>query len=163
MARPPSVRRLAAPALFILAAVSLGGCLTPSAKPTPSAAVAEARKAAGVKPAACQGGDLAAVSPTVATFPFDDPKLDDVGTRRLTAAVAWLNCNPGVPVTIVPTADNHGTAQHMQELAVQRGQAVQAALRSLGAANAVIHNLAPNAKDPVTGPHLVIQADGRGW
>jgi outer membrane protein OmpA-like peptidoglycan-associated protein len=162
MSRRPSSRTLAA-ALLALALPALSACLTPHAQPAPSTAVAEARKGAGAKPAACQVGALADVSPTVATFPFDDPKIDEVGTRRLTAAVAWLACNPGVPVVILPTADNHGTAQHMQELAVQRAQAVVAALRALGAKDAVIHSLAPAAADPVTGPHLVIQADGRGW
>lgn len=157
-------RHSPAPALLLcLAAVALSGCLTPRVKPTPSAAVVVARKGAGVKPAACQVGALADVSPTVATFPFDDPALDDVGLRRLTKAVAWLNCNAGVPVVIVPTADNHGTPQHQKDLAASRGQAVVAALRTLGAKDAVVHSLALGSPDTVSGPHLVIQADGRGW
>jgi outer membrane protein OmpA-like peptidoglycan-associated protein len=157
-------RRFAAPALLLIfAAVTLSGCLTPRVTPRPSAAIVTARKGAGAKPAACQLGDLARVSPTVATFPFDDATIDETGNRRLAAAAAWLNCNPGVPVVVAPTADNHGTAQHQKDLAVSRAQAVTAALRALGARSAVIHALALGGADPVSGPHLIVQADGRGW
>ena len=157
--RRPSLALLA----LALAAPTLCGCLTPKAKPTPSQAVVEARKGLGAKPAACQLGDLASVSPVTATFPFDEAKIDEEGLQRLTRAAAWLNCNAGVPAVIVPTADKHGTAEHMNELAVQRAQAALAALREAGAANAVVHTLAPGAPDTITTPHLVIQADGRGW
>ncbi len=149
--------------LLALIAPALAGCLTPHAKPEPSQAVAEARKGAGVKPAACQLGALADLSPVLASFPFDESEIDAEGLLRLKRAAAWLNCNAGVPVVIIPTADNHGTPEHKKELAVQRGQATLAALRGAGAANAVVHTMAPGAPDTLTTPHLVIQADGRGW
>ena len=99
------LRPLARAAILCLIAVGLSGCLTPRAKVAPSAAVLQARKGAGTKSAACPAGDLATLSPTIATFPFDDAVVDDVGIRALKTAAAWLNCHPGVPVVIIATAD----------------------------------------------------------
>ena len=157
------LRPLARAAILCLIAVGLSGCLTPRAKVAPSAAVLQARKGAGTKSAACPAGDLATLSPTIATFPFDDAVVDDVGIRALKTAAAWLNCHPGVPVVIIATADNHGTAEHQKALILQRAQATLATLRAQGAADAVIHTPAIGTPDPVSGPHLLIQADGRGW
>ena len=149
--------------VLALAAPALAGCLTPAARPTPSAAIVAARQGVGAKLAACPSGDLSTLSPLVATFPFDEPALDQQGRERLQQAAVWLNCHPGVPVSILPTADKHGDAAHMRDLASARAQAVQDGLRAAGAKSAVIHIAAAGAPDPLTGPHLLIQADGRGW
>jgi outer membrane protein OmpA-like peptidoglycan-associated protein len=154
----------AARALILpLAALALSGCLTPHAKVAPSSAVLAARAGVGAKPGSCQVGKLQDVSPTVATFPFDDAVLDEAGARSLARAAAWLTCTPGVPAVVIATADNHGDEAHRKDLAARRAQATLAALRGAGAKDAVIHLVAPGGADPVTGPHLIIQADGRGW
>jgi len=155
--------RLLPVSAVVVVALPLAGCLTPHAQPAPSAAIVAARQGAGAKPMACQLGVLATVSPAVATFPFDEPVLDDEGKVRVQRLAQWLNCNPGVPVSILPTADNHGDDKHRRDLASARAQAVSDALRAAGATSAVIHIAAPGAPDPLTGPHLLIQADGRGW
>jgi outer membrane protein OmpA-like peptidoglycan-associated protein len=149
--------------ILALAVPALAGCLTPTAKPAPSAAIVAARQGIGARPAGCPAGALATISPLVATFPFDEAALDQEGRARLRTAADWLTCNAGVPVSILPTADNHGDAAHKLALASARGQAVLDALRAAGAKTAVVHIAAPGATDPLTGPHLVIQADGRGW
>src|SRR5258706_5213781 len=157
----PMSSRLAASAVLGLCAVTLSACLTPRARVGPSPAVIAARGGAGVRPASCQVGKLDDVSPTLASFPFDDATLDAVGARGLARAAAWLTCTPGVPVVVIPTADNHGDEAHRKDLATRRAQATLAALRSAGAKDAVVHLLAPGAADPVSGPHLVIKADCR--
>jgi outer membrane protein OmpA-like peptidoglycan-associated protein len=157
MSRPPL------PILLAIAAVlPLGGCLTPHAKPGPSAAVVEARKGEGRKTLTCQA-TLADVSPSLASFPFDASLLDEEGTRQVSAVAAWLACHPGTPVVITPSAERHGTPEHQKDLAGRRAQAVLAALRADGASSTVVHALALGAADPLTGPHVVIQAQGRGW
>lgn len=142
---------------------SLAGCTTPRVKPTPSQAVLQARAAHGAKPAACASGGLETISPLEAEFPFDDATISEVGQKRLAAAAQWLGCNPGVEVVIKPDADNHGAPAHLNDLAQRRAQAVADDLRSLGAKAAVIHLLPRGGADPVTAPHLVINATGRGW
>ena len=155
-------RALATAALMFAAAGALSGCLTPKAKQPPSQAVLDARKGAGQKVQGCQGA-LADVSPALASFPFDDSLLDEEGARRVGEAAAFLACHPGTPVVVLPSADNHGTAEHQKDLAGRRAQAVLAALRTDGANSSVVHMLSPGAADPVSGPHIVIQAAGRGW
>jgi outer membrane protein OmpA-like peptidoglycan-associated protein len=155
--------RFALSAVLCLTAVSLSACLTQRVTVPPSAAVVAARSGAGARPASCQVGKLQDVSPTLARFPFDDATLDDVGAQGLARAAAWLACTPGVPVVVIPTADNHGDEAHRKDLAARRAQATLTALRGAGAKNAVVHLLAPGAADPVSGPHLIINADGRGW
>jgi outer membrane protein OmpA-like peptidoglycan-associated protein len=151
-------------ACALICAPVLAGCTTPRVQPEPSAAVLQARaNAAAHKAAACTPGGLDAISPVDVGFGFDDAELSDPGQRRLAAAVAWLGCNPGVEVVILPDADNHGDAAHLADLAQKRALAVQARLRSLGATATVIRLLPRGAADPVTGPHLVINAQGRGW
>ncbi|MFI4964541.1 MAG: OmpA family protein [Caulobacterales bacterium] len=146
-----------------LCAATLSACLTPRVQPTPSKAVAEARAGAGARAAACPATDLASVSPVDVGFAFDDATVTEVGVRNLTAAAQWLACHAGVEVVITPDADNHGDAAHLNDLAQRRAQAVQAELRTLGATAAVIRLLPRGAADPVTAPHLVVNAQGRGW
>ncbi len=66
-------------------------------------------------------------------------------------------------MVIKPDADNHGEPAHLNDLAQRRGKAVADQLRSLGATAAVLHLLPRDAADPVTAPHLLINATGRGW
>lgn len=150
-------------AVSLLCAAALSGCLTPHVRPTPSQAVAQARSSASAKPAACSSDELAAVSPVEMAFAFDDVTISEAGQKRLAQAAAWLVCNPHVEVVIVPDADNHGDAAHLKDLAQRRAQAAADQLRTLGAKEAVIRILARGAPDPVTAPHLVINAQGRGW
>ncbi|HEY8004166.1 MAG TPA: OmpA family protein [Phenylobacterium sp.] len=141
----------------------LSGCLTQHVKPPPSAAVLQARAAEGKKAAACTGEKLDAVSPAEVGFGFGETTLGDVARERVAKAATWLKCNPGVEVVIQPMADNHGTAAQQQALAAGRGKAVADRLRAEGATQPVIHTLAMGAADPVTAPHLLIVARGRGW
>ncbi len=147
----------------IVCALALTGCLTQRVKPAPSQAVLQTRAREGAKPAACTGEDLASVSPIDAGFGFEETQLGDAALQRVVKAAAWLNCNPGVEVVILPAADSHGTPAHQQELAQARAKAVVDQLRTLGATQAVIRTMAVGAADPVTAPHLVILARGRGW
>jgi outer membrane protein OmpA-like peptidoglycan-associated protein len=147
----------------LVSAAALSGCLTPHAKPTLSQAVVQARAGAGAKPAACPSSDVSTVSPLEVAFGFDEATVPEVGHKRLADAARWLACNPQVEVVIRPDADRHGDAAHQNDLAQHRAQAVSADLRSLGAKDAVIHMLARGAADPVSAPHMVIAAKGRGW
>jgi outer membrane protein OmpA-like peptidoglycan-associated protein len=150
-------------AASLACAVALAGCLTPHVKPALSQAVVQARAGAGQKAAACPAEALATVSPVEVGFGFDDATVSEVGRQRLAAAARWLACNPKVPVVIAPNADRHGDAAHQSDLASRRAEAVTAELRSQGAKDAVIQTLARGAPDPVTAPHLLITAKGRGW
>jgi outer membrane protein OmpA-like peptidoglycan-associated protein len=141
----------------------LAGCLTPHVKPAPSKAVAQAEAGAGKMASACPAGDLASISPVDVGFGFDEATVPEAGHRKLEAAARWLKCNPQAPVVIQPDADNHGDAAHLQDLAQRRAEAVSLELRQLGATASVIHMLKRGAADPVSGPHLVISATGRGW
>jgi len=156
-------RPIPALAAALILAAPLAGCLTPHVKPVGSRAVAEAEARAGARATGCGSADLAAISPVEMDFPFDDAQVSEAGQKRLAAAAQWLACNRTAQVSILPDADNHGDARHMDDLAQRRAQAAQAGLRSLGATGAVIHLAARGAPDPVTGPHLVIDAKGRGW
>ena len=147
----------------LLCVPALAGCLTPRARPIPSPAVLESRAHVGAKVPACPTGDLAEIFPVTVTFGFDDARISDAGQTRLADAAAWLSCHAGVEVVIRPTADNHGTAEHRQDLAARRAQAVLDQLRALGDTASVVRRLAFGAPDPVTAPHLLIQAEGRGW
>jgi len=144
-------------------ATALSGCLTPTVKPSPSRAVIEARGRAGTQAAACTTQALAAISPVDVGFGFDDAEIDPVGQRRLETAAHWLSCNPKTEVVILPDADNHGDAAHLRDLAQRRAQTVEARLRALGATTAVVRILPRGGADPLTTPHLVINAQGRGW
>lgn len=159
MIRPAHLQALAA---GLACAAALSGCLTPRVKPTPSAAVIQARAAEGSKANACALGDLASVSPINVAFGFGETKLDNLALRRVAKAADWLKCNAGVEVVILPAADAHGTAAQQQDLASVRAKAVVDQLRALGA-QPVIRILAAGKPDPVTTPHLVIEAQGRGW
>jgi len=154
---------LARLAAGLLCATALSGCLTPHVKPTPSAAVLDARARLAVKAPTCTGESLDAVSPVNVGFGYDDPAITPAAQLRLTAAARWLSCNPGVEAVIQPDADHHGSEAHMNDLAQQRATGVQTQLRTLGATNTVIRMLARGAKDPVTAPHMVLLAEGRGW
>ncbi len=156
-------QRAFAPALatFVLSA-TLGGCTTPHVTPPPSQAVVQARQAREAKPTACAPGGLATVSPVNLDFGFDDAKLSEVGQQRLAAAAHWLACNPGVAVVILPGAD-HGDEAHLTQLASNRAKSAVDQLRALGAVGPTIHTLARGGADPVSEPHLVINATGRGW
>jgi outer membrane protein OmpA-like peptidoglycan-associated protein len=154
---------LPALAVSLICGITLSGCLTSPAKPPPSPAVLQARAGQGAKPAACAASDLATVSPVDVGFGFEDAQVGEVALRRLTKAADWLKCNVGVEVVIKPAADNHGTPAHQEQLAHARATAVVEQLRALGATQAVIRTLAVGAADPVTAPHLVIAAQGRGW
>jgi outer membrane protein OmpA-like peptidoglycan-associated protein len=146
-----------------LISASLSGCLTQRLKAPPSQAILQARAAHGAKPAACAPGGLETISPLDASFAFDDATVSELGRQRLAAAAQWLGCNPGVEVVIKPDADSHGDAAHLNDLAQSRAKAVEGELRSLGATAAVLHLLPRNGADPVTAPHLLINATGRGW
>ena len=150
-------------AVSLVCATALSACLTPHVQPTLSQAVVQARAAAGAKPAACPVGEVATVSPVEVGFGFDDAAVTEVGHKRLAAAVRWLACSPHAEVVVRPDADRHGDAAHQDDLAQRRAQAVEGELRSLGAKDAVIRILARGAPDPVSAPHLVISAKGRGW
>jgi outer membrane protein OmpA-like peptidoglycan-associated protein len=157
-------RRALLPAILVGLAIAplLSGCLTPRVKPAPSPAIVAARAGAGQKGAACGADQLADVSPTAATFGFDLVELSEAGQQRLARAAAWLKCNPATEVVILPGAQSRGKPDHEKDVAIRRGQAVQAALRALGVQN-VLRIMTPGAPDPVQGPHLVIQAADRGW
>ncbi|MGZ6038304.1 MAG: OmpA family protein [Phenylobacterium sp.] len=146
-----------------LLSVSLTGCLTQHIKPPPSQAILQARAAHAAGPAACAGGNLETISPLEARFPFDDATITEAAQKRLAAAAQWLGCNPGVEVVIMGDGDNHGDAEHLDDLARRRAQAVADDLRGRGADKPVMHLLARGAADPVSAPHLVIHAIGRGW
>ena len=151
-------------ALLALAApLALSACLTPKAKAPPSAAVVAARKGVGAKALPCQATGLADVSPALASFPFDDSLLDEEGQRAVRAVAGYLSCHPQTQVVVLPAGDRHGDAKHETDLVGRRAQAVVTALRQDGADKAVVHMLAAGAADPVSGPHIVINAAGRGW
>jgi outer membrane protein OmpA-like peptidoglycan-associated protein len=154
---------ISALAVSLACAAALSGCLTPHVQPALSQAVVQARAGAGAKPAACPSSDLATISPVEIAFGFDEATLPEVGHSRLADAARWLACNRQVPVVIAPAADRHGDAAHQADLASRRAQAVEGDLRSQGAKDAVIQTLAAGAPDPMTAPHLVINARGRGW
>ncbi|WP_309605001.1 OmpA family protein [Phenylobacterium sp.] len=149
--------------IALLCAPALAGCLTPRARPIPSPAVLESRAHVGARVQACPAGDLAEISPVTVTFGFDDARISDAGQARMAGAAAWLACHAGTEVVIRPAADNHGAAAHQQDLAARRAQAVLDQLRALGDTASVVRRLALGAADPVTAPHLLIQAEGRGW
>lgn len=151
-----------AAAASLLFAATLGGCLTPQAKPAPSAAVKEARARVGVKAPDCAVGDLASVSPITIGFGFGATTLDEPAQRQVAKAASWLKCHAGVEASILPGADAHGTQAQQRDLAATRAKAVLDQLRTLGA-QSVVHTVAAGAPDPVTPPHLVINAQGRGW
>jgi outer membrane protein OmpA-like peptidoglycan-associated protein len=150
-------------AISLLCATTMGGCLTKPVKPAPSQAILQSRAREGAKPAACTGEDLASISPMEAGFGFEETQLGEAAQQRVAKAAAWLKCNPGVEVVILPAADSHGTPAHQQDLAQARAKAVIDQLRALGATQAVIRAVAAGAPDPVTAPHFVIAARGRGW
>jgi outer membrane protein OmpA-like peptidoglycan-associated protein len=150
-------------AAALACATTLAGCLTPHIAPPPSAAVLQARAAHDAKPAACTPGGLEAVSPVDVGFGFDDAAMTEVGEKHLAAAAVWLGCNPGIEVVIRPGADNHGDDAHQADLAQRRARAVSEQLRALGATTAVIRTLPRDGADPVTAPHLLVNAQGRGW
>jgi outer membrane protein OmpA-like peptidoglycan-associated protein len=162
MSRRPEPRHLAAALIALAAPLALSACLTPKAKAPASAAVLEARKGVGQKVVPCQATPLADVSPAMASFPFDDSVLDAEGQRAVRGVAAYLACHPQTPVVVSSSADKHGDDAHQKDLAGRRGQAVLAALRADGS-QAVVRMLAPGAADPVSGPHIVISAAGRGW
>jgi outer membrane protein OmpA-like peptidoglycan-associated protein len=155
-------RRLAAALVALAAPLVLSACLTPKAKAPPSSAVLEARKGVGKKVVPCQVAKLDDVSPALASFPFDDSLLDDEGQKAVRDVAGFLACHPQTPVVVLPSADKHGDAAHQKDLVGRRAQAVLAALRADGS-QATVHMLAPGAADPVAGPHIVINAAGRGW
>lgn len=159
---PMPHRSLAAAALALCAcAAAVSGCTTPRAEPKPSSAVVEARARLHATAAACLPG--ADISPVTVAFAFDEATVTEDGQRNLQAAVKWLACNPGVETVILPEADAHGDDAHLAGLASQRAQAAQDMLRTLGAKEGVVRIVARGKPDPVTGPHLVIRAVGRGW
>jgi outer membrane protein OmpA-like peptidoglycan-associated protein len=153
---------LPALAVSFLCATALSGCLTPHVQPPVSQAVVQARSGASGKAAACTGAELASISPVDMSFGFDEATVSETGQKGLSQAAAWLACNPRTEVVIIPDADNHGDAAHLNDLAQRRAQATAAQLRTLGA-QAVIRILPRGGADPVTAPHLVINAQGRGW
>jgi len=146
----------------LICATTISACVTPRAKPVPSAAVQEARARVGVKANPCAVGDLASVSPVTVGFGFQETTLDETAQRNLAKAADWLKCNAGVEVAILPGADAHGTAAKQRDLAAARAKVVVDQLRTLGV-QSVVRTVAADAPDPVTAPHLVILAQGRGW
>jgi len=96
-------------------------------------------------------------------FPFEGAEVPVAGQKVLAEAARWLACNPGVEATIVPTGDGHGDAAHLNDLATRRAQATVETLRTLGATAVVLHITPRDGADPISTPHLVIQADSRGW
>lgn len=158
-----SIRILPALAAAALCAATLSGCLTPRVKPPVSQAVLEARARVDVKPPACPAGGPETVSPVDVGFGFDDAKITEVGHQRLAAAARWLACNPRVEAVILPDADRHGDAAHLADLAGRRAQAVLDQLRADGAKANVIRVTPRGAPDPLTAPHVVVNAVGRGW
>ena len=150
-------------ATSLIAATALSGCLTPHVQPALSQAVVQARAGAGAKTSACPSSDLATISPVEVAFGFDEATVPEPGHIALADAAKWLTCNPRAEAVIQPDADNHGDAAHLTDLASRRAQAVQDELRSLGAKDTAIRILARGAPDPVSAPHLVISAKGRGW
>ncbi|THD64770.1 hypothetical protein [Phenylobacterium sp.] len=151
-------------ALAVLAlAAGLSGCTTPVENPGTSQAILDARASAKARGAGCTAGGLESISPVGADFPFDDAQVTEVGLKRLQAAAHWLGCNPGVEVVILPQADSRGEKAHLDDLAKRRADAAALVLRDAGAKDAVIRIVARDAPDPVTAPHLVISARGRGW
>ena len=147
----------------LLCAAALSGCLTPRVKVDVSPAIAQARAAASARAAACPTDTLETLSPVIVAFGFDDDKVPEVGDDHLRAAAKWLSCHPGIEVVIAPDADNHGDAAHLNDLAQRRGKAVAERLRALGATAPTLRTLPRGGADPVSAPHLVVKAQGRGW
>jgi outer membrane protein OmpA-like peptidoglycan-associated protein len=158
-----SIRILPALAAALLCAATLSGCLTPRVKPQPSQAVLEARARVAVKPPACPVGGPETVSPVDVSFGFDDAVISEVGQQRLAKAAKWLACHPQVEAVILPDADRHGDAAHLADLAGRRAQAALDQLRADGAKANLIRVTARGAPDPLTAPHVVVNAQGRGW
>ena len=158
-----SIRFLPVFAATALCAVTLCACLTPHVKPPVSQAVLDARARAGAKAPACPAGGPETVSPVDVSFGFDDATISEVGLQRLAAAAKWLVCNPKVEAVVLPDADNHGDAAHLADLSQRRAQAVLDQLRADGAKASVIRVLTRGAADPLTAPHVVVNAQGRGW
>jgi outer membrane protein OmpA-like peptidoglycan-associated protein len=150
-------------AVAVLCAAGLSACLTPHIQPPASTAIVQARAAARTKPAACMPGGLDQVSPVDAVFAFDASEISPQGGQRLAIAARWLTCNPGVETVILTDGDNHGADAHLDALANARGKAVADRLRELGATAGTLRILSRGGADPVTTPHLVIHATGRGW
>jgi outer membrane protein OmpA-like peptidoglycan-associated protein len=150
-------------AMAVLCAAGLSACLTPHVQPVLSTAVAQARAGALAKPAACTPGGLDQISPVDAVFAFDATEISPQGGQRLAAAARWLTCNPGVEAVIRTDSDSHGAAAHQDALASGRGKAVADKLRELGATATTLRIVARGGADPVTTPHLLINATGRGW
>ncbi|HEX3363721.1 OmpA family protein [Phenylobacterium sp.] len=150
-------------AVAVLCAGGLSACLTPHIQPPASPAIIEARTAAQAKAPACMPGGLDQISPVDAAFAFGDTEISPQGGQRLAVAARWLVCNHSVETVIRPDGDNHGDDAHMDALANGRAKSVADKLRELGATGGTLRILSRGAPDPVTAPHLLINATGRGW
>lgn len=147
---------------FLLAALSLAGCMTPHAKVHVSQAVKDARAHKDVTAAAaCPQAPLATASPVLVSFAYDEATVDATSQPLLAAADQWLACRP-TRVAIAPASDGHGTDAEQDQLARKRGEMVAGYLTQHGVAADRIHILARGQKAP-GGEVFLIQAEGRRW
>ncbi|WP_165837076.1 OmpA family protein [Phenylobacterium hankyongense] len=161
--RSRAAGRIALTAGLVLATAGLGGCLTPRARPQPSQAILDARAHRDVPPAtACAAQPLASVSPAEVNFGFAETSLPGAAPAALAPAIAWLVCHPGVPIVILPDADNHGAPEAQAALAKSRAETVRQYLLTQGVAPAQLQILPLAAAEPA-GDHVLIRAIGRRW
>jgi outer membrane protein OmpA-like peptidoglycan-associated protein len=161
--RSRAAARIALTAGLVLATASLGGCLTPRARPQPSQAILDARAHRDVAATtACAAQPLSSVSPAEVNFGFSETSLPGAAPAAVAPAIAWLACHPGVAVIIQPDADNHGAPEAQATLAKSRAETVRQYLLAQGVADARIQLLPIRGTEPA-GDHVLIRAIGRRW
>lgn len=155
-------RRTRAAAFVALAAAALGlsGCLTARVKPTPSAAVIEAREhRERHAPPPCAAID----GPVSIGFGFGESAINELALPSVTEAAQLLTCHPAVTALIVGQADVHGTEAEQRKLAQDRANAVAAALAERGVAPGRLATQAQGTAPSGDAAHLVVLAEGRRW
>lgn len=146
--------------LVLTAALGLSGCLTPRVKPTPSAAVLEARQHRDAKaPPPCPALD----GPISVGFGFGEAAIGELALPAVVQAAQLMTCHPGISALIVGQADVHGTEAEQRKLSEARANAVAAALRERGVAPGRIATQIQGTTPPGDATHLVVLAEGRRW
>lgn len=142
------------------AALGLSGCLTARVKPTPSAAVLEAREhREKPAPVACPAID----APISVGFGFGEATLSDLATPSVAEAAQLLACHPQASALVVGQADAHGTPDEQKALAEGRAEAVVAALRARGVAPARLATQTQGTPPAAEVGRVVVLAEGRRW
>lgn len=146
--------------LALIAGLGLSGCLTQRVKPTPSAAVLEARQHRDSKaPPPCPAID----APISVGFGFGEAAIGELAAPAVIQAAQLAACHSGASVTILGQADMHGTEAEQRKLSQDRANAVAAALRERGVAPGRIATQVQGTAPPADATHLVILAEGRRW